>query len=150
MKHLNRGQVIGFNARRKHVLQNIIYPPSSILPLLLFYFIQSAPDPRVSLSTRERVCSSDPWGRIDWAQVSPPMNNQTQLPPAFLINSYFRQQGFTATIQYEWKVTLHTSDLSVMTMPVWTWSWTIAGIDRGGGRVYEEVRPIIRVRAPAP
>lgn len=33
-------------------------------------------------STHEHVCNSHPWGHIDPAQVSPHMNNQTQLPSA--------------------------------------------------------------------
>ena len=35
-----------------------------------------------SIDTYEHVCSSHPWGCIDPTQVSPHMNNQTQLPSA--------------------------------------------------------------------
>lgn len=81
------------------------------------------------IDTYEYVCSSHPWGHIDPGQVSPHMNNQTQLPSAFANQYLFRQQGSRATIQYEGNAALYTPDHLKMII-------TMAGIDQG--RVDEE------------
>lgn len=70
------------------------------------------------IDTYEHLYSSHPWGHIDPNQVSPHMNNQTQLPSAFPNQYLFRQQGSRATIHNKWKATIYTSDLFVMTMPI--------------------------------